>query len=285
MLLGGRACCTPNFSFIILHCSVSHTNAFGRGLVLYIYSSSFRKLFYHPSLLYQSMILGGGGCCIPNFSFIILHCSVITPLIGGWFYTYIVFFFQELRLSSFMSLPFHTFRKTPFNHSFLSKGIEFSAFFKNLFYHPSLLSQSMLSEGVDVACQSFLLSSCIALSFHTTRKNYSTLIHPFGRGWVLHTFIYTYISFRNLFYHPSCLSQSTLLEKCHSTSHSFLKGLNSLYFSAVSFIILHCPINPCFWEGVHVASQAFLLSSCIALSFHKTKKNTLLTPLIGDRIL
>ena len=139
-----------------------------------------------------------------------------------------------------MSLPFHTFRKTPFNHSFLSKGIEFSAFFKNLFYHPSLLSQSMLSEGVDVACQSFLLSSCIALSFHTTRKNYSTLIHPFGRGWVL----YIYISL-------------------------------SLSFSRISSIILHCSINPYFWDGAHVASQAFLLSSCIALSFHTTRERLL----------
>ena len=116
-------------------------------------------------------------------------------------------------------------------------------------------------------------------------NKHSTLIDSFGRGWVLHTFIYTYISFRNLFYNPSCLSQSTLLEKCHSTTDSFLKALSSLYFSVVSFIILHCPINPCFWEGVDVACQAFLLSSCIALSFHTTKKNTLLTPLIGDRIL
>ena len=37
-------------------------------------------LIYHifeRALLYQSMLLGGGGCCMPNFSFIILHCSVI----------------------------------------------------------------------------------------------------------------------------------------------------------------------------------------------------------------
>ena len=80
-------------------------------------------------------------------------------------------------------------------------------------------------------------------------------------------------SFKNLFYHLSCLSQSTLLEKCLSTTHSFLEGLNSLYFSVVSFIILHCSLNPCFWEGVDVACQTFLLSSCIALSFHTTRKN------------
>ena len=133
-----------------------------------------------------------------------------------------------------MSLPFHTFRKTPFNHSFLSKGIEFSAFFKNLFYHPSLLSQSMLSEGVDVACQSFLLSSCIALSFHTTRKNYSTLIHPFGRGWVLYIYIYLSLSlsFKNFFYHPSLLYQSMIL------------GGGGCCIPNFSFIILHCSVFP-----------------------------------------
>ena len=41
---------------------------------------------------------------------------------------------------------------------------------------------------------------------------------------------------------------------------SFLKGLVSLYFSIVSSIIVHCSINPCFWEGVDAACQFFLLS-------------------------
>ena len=125
-----------------------------------------------------------------------------------------------------MPLPFHTFRKMPFNHSFLSKGIEFSAFSRisSIILHCSL--NPCFWEGVDVACQAFLLSSCIVLSFHTTRKNYSTLIHPFGRGWVLYI---------------------------------------SIYLSRIP-IILHCSINPCFWEGVHVARPTFLLSSCIALS-------------------
>ena len=288
-------------------------------------------------------------------------------------------FFQESPRSSFMSLPVHTFRKMPFDHSFLSKGVGFSVFFNSFFYHPLLLYQSMLLGGGEVACQSFHLSSCIALPFHTTRKNSSALIlsslyfsvvafvivycsinpcfwegvrlhakvfiyhpvllchsillgkifypysllwegidfihiyiyinffqefllsplialsiHAFGRGWMLHaklffyhpallchsrllgrknyptlihpfdrelilyTFIYTCISFKNLLYHPSCLSQSTLLQKCHSTTHSFLKGLSSLYFSIVSFIILYCSINPCFWEGVRLHAKLFI---------------------------
>ena len=132
-----------------------------------------------------------------------------------------------------MSLPFHTFRKMPFNHSFLSKGIEFSAFFKNLFYHPSLLSQSMLSEGVDVACQSFHLSSCIALSFHTTRKNYSTLIHPLGGdGFYIYIYLSLSLFFKNLFYHPSLLYQSILL------------GGGACCIPSFSFIILHCSVIP-----------------------------------------
>ena len=112
----------------------------------------------------------------------------------------------------FIALSMHAFGRAWMLHAQL------------FFYHPALL--------------------CLSNYFN----KHSTLIDSFGRGWVLHTFIYTYISFRNLFYHPSCLSQSTLLEKCHSTTDSFLKALGSLYFSVVYFIILHCPINPCFWE-------------------------------------
>ena len=64
-------------------------------------------------------------------------------------------------------------------------------------------------------------------------------------------------------------------EECHSTTHSFLKGLSSLYFSILSSVILHCSINSCFWERVDVACQTFLLSSSIVLSFHTTRKKLL----------
>ena len=148
-----------------------------KGIEFSVFCSSF---FYHPSLPYQSMLLGGGACCIPSFSFIILHCSVIPynqekytthsfdrgpNFIDICIYIYI---FQEPRLSSFMSLPFHTFRKTPFNHSFLSKGIEFSAFFKNLFYHPSLLSQSMLlgGRGCCMPSFSFIILHCPVIPYY-----------------------------------------------------------------------------------------------------------------------
>ena len=79
-------------------------HSFGRGLILYIYIYtytfiylSFKNIFYHPSLLYRSMLLGGGGCCMSKCSFIILHYSVshttrtntlplLTPLGGDWFH-------------------------------------------------------------------------------------------------------------------------------------------------------------------------------------------------------
>ena len=92
-------------------------------------------------------------------------------------------------------------------------------------YHPTLL------------CYSMLLGN-----------NYSTLIHSFDRGFII--YIYT------LPFHT--------LETCYSTIRSLLKGLISLYFTKLSSIIFHCPINPCFWEGTDVACQTFLLSSCIA---------------------
>ena len=92
--------------------------------------------------------------------------------------------------------------------------------FNSCFYCPSFLSTIFLRgrcsinpcfwEGVDVVCQTFLLSSCIALSFHTTRKNYATLIHSFGRGLILYIYI-QFFSFKNLSYHPSLLCQSMLL--------------------------------------------------------------------------
>ena len=163
-----------------------------------------------------------------------------------------------------MFLPFHTFRKTPFNHSFLSKGIEFSAFFKNLFYHPSLLSQSMLfgGGGCCMPSFSFIILHCSVIPYN--QEKYTT--HSFDKG-PNFIDIYIYISFKNLVYHPSCLSHSTLLEKRHSTTHSFLKGLSSEFFKNLfyhpsllsqsmllggggccmpnfSFIILHCLVIP-----------------------------------------
>ena len=126
---------------------------------------------------------------------------------------------------------------------------------------------------------SFIILHCSVIPYN--QEKYTT--HSFDRG---PNFIntYIYISFKNLVYHPSCLSHSTLLEKCLSTTRSFLKGLSSLRFSRISSIILHCSLNECFWEGVDVACQAFLLSSCIVLSFHTTRKTilSLFTPLIGD---
>ena len=129
-----------------------------------------------------------------------------------------------------------------------------------------------------------LLSSCIALSFHTTRKNYSTLIHPFGRGLILyfytHIYIYTYIYFKNPFYHPSRLSPIPNFRKCHSNIHSFLEGMISLHFLINPSINIQCSINPCFWKGWMLYVKLILLSSCIALSFHTTGKNysTLIHP-------
>ena len=92
------------------------------GGIDYIYIYSFKNIFYHPSLLYQPMLLGGGGCCMPNFSFIILHCSVshptrtntlplLTPLGGIDFMDIYIYlhFFQESLLSSFIALSIHAF--------------------------------------------------------------------------------------------------------------------------------------------------------------------------------
>ena len=133
-------------------------------------------------------------------------------------------------------------------------------------------------EGVDVACQSFLLSSCIALSFHTTRKNYATLIHSFGRGLILYIYIYTFFSFKNLSYHPSLLCQSMLLGGggCRMPNFSFII-LHWSFHTTREELFNHSTLIHSFGRGLILyiyiyiylfIFQEYLLSSFIALSIH-----------------
>ena len=145
----------------------------------------------------------------------------------------------------------------PFNHSFLSGGIDFCVFLNKFSYQPSLLYQSMLLGG-GRCCMSNIFFYYPALLCHSIRLE--KLLYPYSPLWEGIDFIsiYTYISFKNLFYHPSCFSHSKLQKNAIGSLISFLKGLISLYFSIVSSVIVHCSINPCFWEGVDVACQTFL---------------------------
>ena len=118
-----------------------------------------------------------------------------------------------------------------------------------------VLSIHAFGRGWMLHVKLFFYSSCIALSFHTTRKNCSTLIHSFGRGLILYLYIHTFLSRI-----PSIILHAFLIpnfRKFHSTIHSFLEGVISLYFSIVSSVIVHCSINPCFWERVDVTCQFF----------------------------
>ena len=124
------------------------------------------KSFYQHSLLYQSMLLGGVGCCMSNLFFyhpaLLCHSirlekstlPLFTPLGGDWFYISIyihIHFFQESLLSSFMPLSFQT----------LENAIR-----------PFI---SFCREWFLCIFQKLLLSLFIALS-----------THAFGRGWMLH---------------------------------------------------------------------------------------------------
>ena len=102
-----------------------------------------------------------------------------------------------------------------------------------------------------------LLSSCIALSFHTTRKNYSTLIHPFGRGLILyfytHIYIHTFISrILSIILHASLIPN---FRKCHSTIHSFLKRTDfSACFNSFFYPVLLCHftlLGTCYSTLIH----------------------------------
>ena len=129
-----------------------------------------------------------------------------------------------------------------------------------------------------------LLLSCIALSFHTNRKNYSTLIHPFGRGLILYLYIHIFLSrISSIIPHVSPIPNFRNKNAIGSLM-SFLKGVISLYFSIVSSVIVHCSINPCFWEGVDVACQFFFFHPALLCYSMLLGKITLplFTPLGGD---
>ena len=100
--------------------------------------------------------------------------------------------FQESLLSSFMFVPFHTFRKKPFDHSFLSKGIEFSVFFTSFIYHSSLLYQSMLCGGGGFCTSIFFHPALLCHSI--LGNNYSTLIHSFDRELNLYIYIAIFVT-------------------------------------------------------------------------------------------
>ena len=169
----------------------------------------FTTLFYHPLLgwlcllpcnilLYPSSFLNQGivfsklplSCCIA-LSFHATMGMIFYPHSLLWEGVHFPVSFQKSFLDSSILhfSPIPNFRKMSFDHSFLSEGIDFFAFFNSFFCHPSLIYKSMLCEGVAVACQAFLLLSCLALSFHAARD---MLFYPYSL--LREGLIFTYFS-------------------------------------------------------------------------------------------
>ena len=264
MLLGEGGCCMSNFSFVILHCSVipypgskttlplftplgrdwSYTNKY----IFAFLSRISSNMFYHCSLLYQCMLLGAGGCCMSNFSFVILHCSVIpyhwekttqpySLLWEGVVFIYINKFDSIISSVILHVSPLPNFRTMPFDHSFLSVGMDFPKVFNSFFNHFSLLYEFMLL-GEGGCCMSnfyFVILHCSVIPYHW-EKTTLPLFTPLGGIDFLQIYIFwdLCISFKNIFYHPSLLYQSMLL------------GRGGCYMSNFSFIILHCSVIPCY---------------------------------------
>ena len=245
--------------------------------------SFLHRFFYHPSLLYQSMLWEG--VAVACQAFLLLSCIALSvhaardmqfyphSLLREGIHSPTVHLFKSILHCS----PIPNLRKMPFDHSFLSEGIDFSTFFNQsflhrFFYHPSLLYQSMLWEGVAVACQAFLLLSCIALSVHAARD---MQFYPHS---LLREGIYFHISFRKCFLDSSILHFSPIpnLRKM-PFDHSFLSGgIDFCIFQLFLHRFFYHPsllYQSMLWEGVAVACQAFLLLSCIALSFHTARKD------------
>ena len=176
--------------------------------------------------------------------------------------------------------PIPNLRKMSFNHSFLLKGLISLNFSINSSIIVPCSVNPCFWERVGVACQTFLLSSCIALSFHTTRKDYSTLIDSFGRGMILDI----YIEFKQESLLSSFMSLSfQTLEKCHLTTHFLAEGIESSVFSKDSSIILIALSIHAFGRGWLLHVKLFFYHPTLLCHSMLLGKTTLplLTPLGG----
>ena len=202
------------------------------------------------------MLLGGGGCCMSNFSFVILHCSfprkILYPHSPFWegidssinICIYINISFKNIfYLSSFMPVPFHTLRKAYLTIRPLLKRLNPLRLFKRFLYYPSLLYHSILWRGQLGRFPCNMLSA---------------LIHSSLRGLI--DFIYLW---ENLFYHPfHAVEGIDFLASFHNTILPSFVGMalpTSLQHTIVPFfipesgycifkiasIILHCSVIPC----------------------------------------
>ena len=126
---------------------------------------------------------------------------------------------------------------------------------------------------------SFIILHCSVIPYYW-EKTTLPLFTPLGRGDFICVYIYILFFQESLL--PSVMSVLFhTFRKCHSTTHSILKGLSSLYFSIVSSIILHYSIKPCFWEGGCCMSNfPFIILHCSVIPYYWEKTTLpLFTPL------
>ena len=208
------------------------------------------------------MLLGGGGCCMSNFSFVILHCSfprkILYPHSPFWegidssinICIYINISFKNIfYLSSFMPVPFHTLRKAYLTIRPLLKRLNPLCLFKRFLYHPSLLYHSILWRGQLGRFPCNMLSA---------------LIHSSLRGLIDCIYLW-----ESLFYHPSLLAHSVLLKGLIS-----LLPFTTLFYHPLLGWLCLLPCNillyPSSFLSQGIVFSKLPLSSCIALSFHAT---------------
>ena len=125
---------------------------------------------------------------------------------------------------------------------------------------------------MDVACQTFLLSSCIAWSFHTKEK----LFYPYSPLWEGIGYIYIYIFQESL---SSCIALSIHGFGCMLHAKLFFYRPALLCHS----ILLGKTTLPLFtplggdWFYIYIFQES-LLSSFIALSIHTFGRGCMLHP-------
>ena len=230
-----------------LHCSVIQYCERGQIFCLRKVSCIIPDL-YHPWLLYH-LILWGGRLGL---------CSCYATLSEGVDYQ---LFFQSCSMSPYFLGKSHSTIR-----SFL-KGLISLYFLNSFFYHPSLLSHSMLLGGCgfwcQITCAFFSSLLCHSILWEGTDflclRKVSCIIPDLYHPWLLYHFILwggrlgLCSCFATLsegvgyqLFFESCSMSPYFLGKSYSTIRSFLKGLISLYFWTVSSIILHCFLAPCF---------------------------------------
>ena len=254
-----------------------------KGFIFLYFLNSF---FYDPLLLSHSMLLGGGGCCVSNYVSFNFFSSLLCPSIlwEGPDFLYlrkvsciipdcsIISYFEGVGLAYFLAVCY----------SSLSEGVDYQSFFSKLLYD-SILFRKMLfvpfwMDGILCVFSkvSFAIHPCSIIPYFEGGPAWSiSLQNAFYPHFFLKRLIDFIYFWEGLFYHPLLLAHSILLRGLISLlsfkilfNHPFFGLLGLLPCNVLLYLFIPESGYWLFFFG------KFLLSSCIVLSVHATRKTS-----------